>query len=67
MSLVVILVGSLIVLGILAYFLFMIFLPEWVGITGPAAKEINAAHVEGSQSEDLDFVYPEDGGRAEKR
>lgn len=60
MSLLAILVIGLIVGGILAYFLFMIFLPEWVGITGKSAKDINSAHVHGSRSEDVGFVFPEE-------
>jgi hypothetical protein len=34
----------LIVASIFAYILFMIFLPEWVGITGKVAEEARKSH-----------------------
>lgn len=56
MSIAAIVVVILIVLGLVSYFVLMLFFPEWVGITGKAAHKVNDAHVEGSKSEDIDFV-----------
>lgn len=36
--------GGLFVLGIMIYMLFMVFLPEWVGITGKKALEAERSH-----------------------
>lgn len=36
--------GGLFVLGIMVYVLFMVFLPEWVGITGKKALEAERSH-----------------------
>ncbi|MBX3018143.1 MAG: hypothetical protein KF767_09655 [Bdellovibrionaceae bacterium] len=36
------------VASVLVYVLFMVFLPEWVGITGKVAKSIEKSHEEGS-------------------
>lgn len=56
MSPVAIIVVSLIVIGVLSYFVLMIFFPEWVGITGKSAHRVNDQHVEGSESKDVDFI-----------
>lgn len=34
--------------GVFVYLLFMVFLPEWVGITGKKAKEAEESHVGGT-------------------
>ncbi|MBX3040368.1 MAG: hypothetical protein KF789_06625 [Bdellovibrionaceae bacterium] len=47
-----IIVISLMALAVIAYFLLMIFYPEWVGITGPEAKRTLDEHIEGSDSKD---------------
>lgn len=36
--------GSVFFLGIVVYVMFMIFLPEWVGISGKVAREAEASH-----------------------
>lgn len=36
--------GGLFLLGIMVYLVFMIFLPEWVGITGKKALEAERSH-----------------------
>ncbi|MES2962814.1 MAG: hypothetical protein V4760_02915 [Bdellovibrionota bacterium] len=36
--------GAVFFVGILVYVAFMIFLPEWVGISGKAAREAEASH-----------------------
>lgn len=36
--------GAVVFFGILAYVMFMIFLPEWVGITGKTALKNEADH-----------------------
>lgn len=38
------LVGGVFFGGLFVYLLFMIFLPEWVGITGKKAREAQDAH-----------------------
>lgn len=37
--------GAVVFFGIFAYVLFMIFLPEWVGITGKTALKNEQAHL----------------------
>lgn len=37
--------GGLFVLTVMIYVLFMVFLPEWVGITGKKALEAEQSHV----------------------
>jgi hypothetical protein len=44
------LAGSVVFAGIFIYVLFMIFLPEWVGITGKNALENQKSH-EGEKTE----------------
>jgi hypothetical protein len=39
------LAGGIFFFGIMVYVAFMIFLPEWVGITGKKALEAERAHV----------------------
>ena len=41
---VVFLAGGVFLFGVVAYVMFMIFLPEWVGITGKKALEAQEAH-----------------------
>ena len=36
--------GGLFLAGIMVYVLFMVFLPEWVGITGKKALEAERSH-----------------------
>lgn len=36
--------GSVFFVGLLVYVMFMIFLPEWVGISGKVAREAEASH-----------------------
>lgn len=36
--------GAVFLLGIIVYVMFMIFLPEWVGISGKVAREAEASH-----------------------
>jgi hypothetical protein len=36
--------GGLFILGIMVYVLLMVFLPEWVGITGKKALEAEQSH-----------------------
>lgn len=36
--------GGLFVLGVMVYVLFMVFLPEWVGITGKKALDAERSH-----------------------
>ena len=45
------LAGGLFVLSIMVYVLFMVFLPEWVGITGKKALEAERSHVEEKKPE----------------
>ena len=37
--------GSVVFFGIFAYVLFMVFLPEWVGITGKTALKNEQSHL----------------------
>ena len=37
--------GGLFVLAVMIYVLFMVFLPEWVGITGKKALEAEQSHL----------------------
>ena len=48
--------GGVIVGGILAYVAFMIFLPEWVGITGKKALEAERSHKSGETPGDDDLI-----------
>lgn len=51
------------VLGVVAYVLFMVFLPEWVGITGKKALEAQRAHRGDAQDtgpDVLDRMHVED-------
>lgn len=41
--------GGLFLLGIMVYLIFMIFLPEWVGITGKKALEAERSHAGDSE------------------
>jgi hypothetical protein len=46
--------GGLFILSVMVYVLFMVFLPEWVGITGKKAIEAEQSHKgEGPASEAL--------------
>ncbi len=42
--------------GVFVYVLFMIFLPEWVGITGKVALEAERSHKEGAEVSDDDVL-----------
>ena len=42
--------GGLFLAGIMVYVLFMVFLPEWVGITGKKALEAERSHAGDSGS-----------------
>lgn len=48
----------LVALGFGAYLFLMIFYPEWVGITGRAARKTMSEHEEGSRVDDRDFFEP---------
>ena len=37
--------GGLFILAVMIYVIFMVFLPEWVGITGKKALEAEQSHV----------------------
>lgn len=37
--------------SVIVYVLFMVFLPEWVGITGKVASSIEQSHTEGTVDE----------------
>lgn len=52
---VVLLAGGVFFFGLVAYLMFMIFLPEWVGITGKKAREAQEAH-RGSQASGPDLL-----------
>ena len=52
---VVLLAGGVFFFGVVAYVLFMVFLPEWVGITGKKAREAQDAH-RGSHASGLDLL-----------
>lgn len=52
---VVFLAGGVFVFGVVAYVLFMIFLPEWVGITGKKALEAQESH-RGTQASGPDLI-----------
>ncbi len=52
---VLLLAGGVFFFGLVAYLLFMIFLPEWVGITGKNAREAQDAH-RGSQASGPDLL-----------
>ena len=60
MELAVILISILVVLGCAGYFYLMIYHPEWVGITGPAARKTLAEHAEGSVVDDRDLFSSEE-------
>ncbi len=49
------LAGGVFFFGLVAYLMFMIFLPEWVGITGKKAREAQDAH-RGSQGSGPDLL-----------
>lgn len=42
--------------GIFVYVLFMVFLPEWVGITGPKALKAEESHRSGEIAKDDDML-----------
>lgn len=44
----------LLLLGFGSYLFLMVFFPEWVGITGAAAKKTLSEHEEGSKVDDSD-------------
>jgi hypothetical protein len=48
------LVGGLVFGAIIAYVVLMIFLPEWVGITGKAARDAQKSHREDNRGEKKD-------------
>lgn len=41
--------GGVFFAGLFVYLAFMIFLPEWVGITGKSALEAERSHTEGEK------------------
>lgn len=52
---VVLLAGGVFFFGVVAYVMFMVFLPEWVGITGKKAREAQDAH-RGAQASGPDLL-----------
>lgn len=50
--------GGVSLFGLFAYVLFMVFLPEWVGITGKTAEKNLRSHEGGSEDKDAlsDFL-----------
>lgn len=50
-----IIVIALVIICVAAYFFLMVFFPEWVGITGPAARKALREHEEGSPASDHDI------------
>ena len=52
---IVFLAGGVFFFGLVAYLMFMIFLPEWVGITGKKAREAQEAH-RGAQASGPDLL-----------
>lgn len=46
--------GGLFMAGIMIYVLFMVFLPEWVGITGKKALEAERSHAGDTGSDVID-------------
>jgi hypothetical protein len=59
----IVIVLLLVGLGFGGYLFLMLFYPEWVGITGDAARKTMAEHEEGSKADDSDFFEkPKDGG-----
>jgi len=46
---------TLLFFGFGGYIFLMIFYPEWVGITGKAARKTMSEHEEGSQVDDRDI------------
>lgn len=59
---VVLLAGGVFIFGLVAYLMFMIFLPEWVGITGKKAREAREAH-QGAQASGPDLLGRMQGER----
>ena len=53
-----VLIGAAVVfvLFMVIYLLFMIFLPEWVGITGKVALEAERSHTEDSPLTEPEFI-----------
>lgn len=52
------------VVAMIVYILFMVFLPEWVGITGKNALDTIESHKDGSAQNDVGiekFVFEENG------
>ncbi|MDX9731749.1 MAG: hypothetical protein RBT63_08265 [Bdellovibrionales bacterium] len=47
---------ALFIVGIMAYIGFMIFLPEWVGITGDTARKAEQSHRSGDVAQDDDLT-----------
>lgn len=67
---VVVLAGIVFFLGVFVYVLFMVFLPEWVGITGKKAREAQAAHRGEEQATGpdlLDRMHVEDKNKGENK
>ena len=54
MEITVVIVVLLVALGFGSYLFLMIFYPEWVGITGDAARKTMKEHQEGSNVDDTD-------------
>jgi hypothetical protein len=54
-STIVLLAGGVFLFGVVAYVMFMVFLPEWVGITGKKAREAQEAH-RGTQASGPDLL-----------
>ena len=52
--------------AILVYVLFMIFLPEWVGITGKVALEAERSHREGAAATEEDIISKMHNKRSDK-
>ena len=51
-TVILVVVITLAVLGVGAYFFLMAYFPEWVGITGDVAQKNLREHTEGSESSD---------------
>jgi len=44
------------ILATLVYIAFLVFLPEWVGVTGKVALAAEKSHEEGSKAEESGFA-----------
>lgn len=51
--------GGVFILGVIVYLAFMIFLPEWVGISGKVAREAERSHRGDGLDEDTSETKPD--------